>query len=254
MGLSIEYEWHLPRRAPERQVEASVRRLHDRAADYARRNKLGAVGEIVPLPSELGPFTFARSEPDPDAKQASRLIEAEAGWWFGVEVGEGCEPLFLGLARFPRNLITTHPRAGEAEDRFAVQFYAASRRARWKRGLRWQLEAPPGWSLTRWCKTQYASIAGWEHFHACHRHVIGLIRLGVTEGLRVTITDEGGYWPGRRVDRLRANLTEMNTAVAALTGWCKDAAGEDGAIQAPILEHPRFEQLEAEGRSRLPLD
>jgi hypothetical protein len=60
--------------------------------------------------------------------------------------------------------------------------------------------------------------------------------------------DEGGYWPGRKTETLRANLNQMNGLIAALGGAFKDAADEGvPGIESPIFAHPRFEQLEAEG-------
>jgi hypothetical protein len=71
--------------------------------------------------------------------------------------------------------------------------------------------------------------------------------------MRVTISDEGGYWPGRRTAALRQILEEMNGVVAAAAGAFKDL--DDGSIgprvKSPIFAHARFERLEAEGAARV---
>jgi hypothetical protein len=67
-------------------------------------------------------------------------------------------------------------------------------------------------------------------------------------GVQVCIEDEGGWWPGRSDDALRQALDENNRAVAALAGAMKDELSDDSpGITAPILQHPEFERLEAEG-------
>lgn len=71
-------------------------------------------------------------------------------------------------------------------------------------------------------------------------------------GFRVEISDEGGYWPRRNRVALRQNVDEMNAVVAAAAGVLKDQAqdGDATRVQAPILDHPQFEHLEAEGDTR----
>jgi hypothetical protein len=72
--------------------------------------------------------------------------------------------------------------------------------------------------------------------------------------LRARISDEGDYWPGRSLKKLRRNLDEMNGLVAAAAGALKDGcetvAGEN-PVQSPIFAHRQFEHLEAEGAARV---
>ena len=135
-----------------------------------------------------------------------------AGHLFQVGVGRDCEPLWLGLCRYDRG----------------------------------------GWRLKSFCKTQYASLHGWEHFRRCHTAVIDLLADARPLGLTVVISDEGDYWPRRNLEALQRNLDEMNGVVAAAAGVLKDWGEERGgpAVQSPILAHPRFERLEAEGAAR----
>ena len=135
-----------------------------------------------------------------------------AGHLFRVAVGRECEPLLLGLCRYARG----------------------------------------GWRLKSFCKTQYASLRGWDHFRRCHTAVIDLLAAAKSIGWRVATNDEGDYWPGRDLEALRRNVDEMNGIVAAAAGALKDWGEEHGgeAVQSPIFAHPHFERLEAEGTAR----
>ena len=82
--------------------------------------------------------------------------------------------------------------------------------------------------------------------------MIDLLNEGRRLGCRVTITDEGEYWPRRNEAKLRRNVEQMNCAIAAAAGAMKDhdkATGAEG-VQSPIFAHPQFEHLEAEGAAR----
>ena len=145
---------------------------------------------------------------------------------FRVAVGRGCEPLWLGLCRYPAEVYTV---IGDRKTRL---------------GGRWLFH---GFS-----KTQYASLHGWDHFLRCHRAIIDLLVGWRQLGLTVRISDEGDYWPRRSERLLRRNLGEMNGAVAAAAGALKDLCGDipGPPVQAPIFRHPQFERLEAQGASR----
>lgn len=150
-------------------------------------------------------------------------VPPQAGHVFTVAVGEDCEPLLLGLCRYPTTV--RH------------------------RGRDLPTKVGAGWRLRCFCKTQYASLRGWEHFLRCHRTVIDLLNFWRTLGVQVRISDDGGYWPRRSETTLRRNLEEMNGIVAAMGGALKDAGGE-GSVESPIFQHPQFERLEAEGGRR----
>jgi hypothetical protein len=67
-------------------------------------------------------------------------------------------------------------------------------------------------------------------------------------GIRVRITDEGGWWPKRSDAALRRALEENNQVGAAIGGALKDQSGDgEPRIASPIFAHPDFERLEAEG-------
>ncbi len=145
----------------------------------------------------------------PGAKRARDLIGASDGWVFHALPGDGSETVMMGLCRFPGR---------------------------------------DGWWLESFCKTQYASRHGWEHFFKCHCAVIRLIRMASDFDLNVEVQDEGGLWETGSFSVLRKNLTEYEECIAAFGGALKDAAIAAGqTIDAPIFEHPQFEHLEAKG-------
>lgn len=145
----------------------------------------------------------------PGAKRARDMIMASEGWVFHATPGDGSESAMMGLCRF----------AGRA-----------------------------GWWLESFCKTQYASRHGWEHFLKCHCAVIQLIEAAQHFGLTVAVEDEGGLWETGSFVVLRTNLAEDDEAIAAFGGALKDAATAAGqTLAGPIFDHPQFESLEARG-------
>jgi hypothetical protein len=151
-------------------------------------------------------------------------VPPQHGYVFEVTAGKDCESLLLGLCRFPATI--EH------------------------RGRQLPAKLGQGWRLRSFCKTQYASLHGWEHFLRCHRTAIELLNSWRKFGVNVRISDEGDYWPRRSESALRKNLDELNGICAATAGALKDAGSGRHPLAAPILAHPRFEHLEAEGIAR----
>jgi hypothetical protein len=149
-------------------------------------------------------------------------VQPEWGYLFTLDVGEDCEPMRLGLCRYPR-----------------FHYYKG----------RPLFTNQPDWRLSAFSKTQYASLHGWEHFRRCHLAVIAALGIWRKLGARVKISDEGEYWPRRSERTLRRELDQMNGIIAGLAGALKDAADDDGGppVQSPIFAHPQFERLEAKG-------
>jgi len=111
-----------------------------------------------------------------------------------------------------------------------------------------RFEGREGWWLESFCKTQYASRHGWEHFLKCHCAVIQLIEAAEHFGLTVEVEDEGGLWETGSFAVLRKNLAEYDECIAAFGGALKDAATAVGQpMVGPIFDHPQFEHLEARG-------
>lgn len=192
--------------------EDSVQHVGAVSADARLLNRFATEYLTLPVPGE--PNTFISADVAP--------LE---GWLFEVNVGQDCEPLWIGLCRYPAT----------------VKF----------RGRELPARGGDGWRFWGFSKTQYASLHGWEHFLRCHRAVIDLLVALRPLGLRVRITDEGDYWPRRSIAALRRELGQMNSLVAAAAGALKDVDGGRGAgIQSPIFAHKDFERLEAEGEAR----
>lgn len=164
----------------------------------------------------------------PERGQPTRVHHVEvpptAGFLFCVSVGADCEPLWLGLCRYPEKV--------------------------WYDGRDVRSMAGRGWRYAGFSKTQFASLHGWEHFMRCHCAVVHLLAACRSPELRVKISDEGDYWPRRSLKALRQNLDQMNGIVAAAAGALKDCSPEatgENAVQSPIFAHRQFERLEAEG-------
>ena len=167
-------------------------------------------------------------------KFAAEMIEVTGGGWLDLHPDEcwffwidadGSEPLLIGLARYPA--VVEHTVNGKS-----VPF---------ETGL------GVGWHWEGFAKTQYASLpehGGDDHFVKVHT---GFVRLldRVREDLPdLEVTDESGYADHRDEAELRKEIRKWNSLVAGVTGRLKDAGH---ATESPILNHPEFEHLEAEG-------
>lgn len=227
MGLTIHFTLSAPPATDAAQAGELVRQLRQRALGFKRRDRVDAVHRVGDDAEALrwGRQWMFRRDPHHPQREYRAEILPLAGFLFPVSVGADCEPLWLGLCRYPASAVLGGQR----------------QRTRLK-GWRWQ----------GCCKTQYASRHGWEHFRRCHTAVIDLLAGVRRLGLTVAINDEGDYWPGGDMEALRRNLDKMNALVAAAAGVLKDAAEESGGapVQSPILAHPQFERLEAEGAAR----
>lgn len=217
MGLTIYYQLKLARMdegVDDLQARRAAGELRKLALKFKRQGRLDAVGKLGFAPEHRRSAVEWRTRPVPGQPHTFTGVEVRplAGHLFQAGVGRDCEPLLLGLCRYDRG----------------------------------------GWRLKSFSKTQYASLHGWEHFLRCHAAVVELLAGARELGLAVKISDEGGYWPHRSTTTLRRNLEEMNAAVAGAAGALKDWAEEQGGspVQAPILAHPHFERLEAEGEAR----
>ncbi|MGD1086101.1 MAG: hypothetical protein ABSA47_15305 [Verrucomicrobiota bacterium] len=218
MGLTIHYT--LSARHLTSGTEA--RGLVAQARVFARESKADSVSALM----RVGPgFPRAREWlliPHPGGETCVD-VPLESGHVFTVVLGSDSEHLLLGLCRYPATV--RH------------------------RGRELPTKLGEGWRLCSFCKTQYASLHGWEHFFRCHKTAIELLSFWRSLGVEVRISDEGGYWPRRSESALRRNLDEMNGIVAAMSGALKDGAGGQ-SVESPIFQHPQFERLEAEGAQK----
>ena len=229
MGLTINYRLVAPEGLSAPRAAALVRRLH---AEAHRLIATGRVARVLPISTDRadlerwGSTWCPLRHPEAPDLAVGHAVLPEAGWVFPVELGEGAEWLWLGLCRYP-NRVTAQ-------------------------GRRHATRLGPRWRFSGFCKTQYASVHGWEHFARCHLAARELLTQWREAGVHVRINDEGGCWPRVHLATLRARLDQMNGIVAAFAGALKDAAEDtDGApIESPIFAHPGFERLEAEGLTR----
>jgi hypothetical protein len=107
------------------------------------------------------------------------------------------------------------------------------------------------WSWTGFCKTQYASnpeYGGIDNFVRCHLAIVHLLDEAVKLGIQCSVTDQGNYWETRIIAELIGALRSHNIFLAATTGMIKTAIEPLATtVQAPIIDYPDFEYLEAEG-------
>lgn len=229
MSLTLHYKLRAPAGLAAAAIPALVARMHAAATAMRRAGRIERVGKIAGDPEELHWLGEWLQVPVRGEENCSRGVEVPAlgGWVFTVTLGEDCEPLRAGLCRY----------ADRVPDHQTGRSRVVRRR---------------GWRLHGFCKTQYASLHGWEHFRRCHTAAVDLLAGWRELGLRVDISDEGEYWPGRDETALRHNVERMNGIVAGFAGALRDATEGDGGapVQAPIFGHPQFERIEAAGVAR----
>jgi hypothetical protein len=229
MGLTVHFKLIAPPDTDAARAREFVHAMYRRAQGFKQR---GRVDDVLPIGDDEEALRWAtqyKSVPHPWRPGCKTGIEirAEEGCLFPVAVGEDCEPIWLGLCRYPKTVLLE--------------------------GRRYRTNLND-WRYHGFSKTQYASLHGWEHFRRCHTAVTDLLAGMRCLGLHVEINDEGGFWPGRSVTALRQNLDEMNGIVAAAAGALKDfdeSANGQSRVQSPIFAHKNFERLEAEGAARV---
>lgn len=225
MGLTLHYKL----RAPARATDAKIRTLVDAMRTHALAfQRAGRVQSVSPIRKSAHDFLWLSEYLIIKAgENCSRSVEVPAvsGYAFTVTLGEGSEPMRLGLCQYPVRV--PDPATGRS-----------------------RVVRRTGWRLSSFCKTQYASLHGWENFLRCHTAAVDLLAALRDLGLQVEIRDEGDYWPDRNVSALRRSLDQYNGTVAAFAGLMKDASDEGRApVQSPIFAHPQFERIEAEGHA-----
>jgi len=225
MGVTIHYSLSAPAALKPEEALGLVERMRAVALDMKRRRRVKAVSDIARDTAEAlfegRQFPNARSIWN--GKKYSPEVRPRRGAVFEVDPGKGCEPLLIGLFKYPARVTSYETNNDECLT---------------KMGWAWQYR--------RHCKTQYASLHGWEHFRRCHVAVVDFLVALRALGIAVKISDEGHYWPSRDARALREEVGIMNRVIAAAAGAMKDAF-DDGSIEAPIFAHPQFERLEAEG-------
>jgi len=151
MGLTIHYELRSDSRSP-----AEARRLVEELRKRALDLPFAEVGEVTELKvGACDPQYYSRDSAKRWlAIQSSRYVERDGVHYavkpkhviaFTSDPGEGCEVANFGLCLYPATILVPDPKV--------------RRDRRIQTGL-------AGWSWRSFCKTQYASQHGIEHFCA----------------------------------------------------------------------------------------
>jgi hypothetical protein len=113
------------------------------------------------------------------------------------------------------------------------------------------------WYWHCYCKNQYASnpeYGGVENFIKSHLFLISILDEISKLGIKCKVNDPTGYWKSRKLKDLTDNIEEANLLVAAIIGSLKTSFEAKGMrAEAPILEYPNFEYLEAKGLDEIQL-
>ena len=233
MGLTIHYNLQSDVRTTE-----AARKLVDQLRDRALTLPFEHVTDVVELADDACDFDKVELD-DPNRwllVQAGRHVEVDGTYHtfpplrliaFMTAPGRGCEPANFGLCQFPQTIRT--------RDHQTLSTGVS-----------------PGWSWQSFCKTQYASnprVGGIENFLKCHTSIVRLLDAAGELGLKTEVTDEGGYWENRSVEKLTGEIGRWNQAMAGFVGQMKDVLGSGQDVQAEITHFPNYEHLEAEGRA-----
>lgn len=233
MGLTIHYSLKSDTRSPN-EARQLIEQLRRRALDLP----FTEVGNVVELKGKACDHRNYQGNDDLRwlVIQAGQYVEVGGCHYqvkpkhvvaFSTYPGEGCEQANFGLALYPPAVFPRDPITGRGH--------------KVDTGLK-------GWCWSSFCKTQYATQHGLDHFVRCHLSVIRLLDHAKELGILANVSDEGDYWEKRDVKALASEVGDWNEGMAALVGKLKDLFGGD--ITAPITNFPDFEHLEARGTRR----
>jgi hypothetical protein len=179
LGLTIHYKLHSDVRTTK-EARQLVAQLREHALDLP----FAEVGEVVELKGDACDYEN-RDRDDPLrwlAIQAGQYVERKSIHYsvapkhiiaFSTYPGEGCEQANFGLAVYPGVLDIVDPRTGQ------------------NRRLRTGFK---GWNWGSFCKTQYATQHGLDHFLRCHLSVIRMLDHAKELGILGSVSDEGDFW------------------------------------------------------------
>jgi hypothetical protein len=103
MGLTIHFRLVAPPETDAARAGQRVRQLRRQALDFKQRDRLDAVhppGEDAEALRWAEEWLFFPVSHHPERRHHVNVRPLE-GFLFPVEVGEDCEPLWLGLCRYP---------------------------------------------------------------------------------------------------------------------------------------------------------
>jgi len=223
MGLTISYSLRLDSASSE-EVRQKMRALHRLAADLP----LQELGEVADLQGDA--CHLQETDPLTTLKFGAMTMED-----YGVihNRGDGKIPSCVHLIGFE-----VFAGDGCSTCTFGLATHAAN---------------PSQWQWKDYCKTQYASnpdYGGLEHFLRCHLAIVKILEFCQQLGILQEVTDPSGYWEHHNLEALLTSLRQHNILTAAMIGSAKDLLQPLGyTAQAPILDRPDFEHLEAMGRT-----
>ncbi len=145
---------------------------------------------------------------------------------FNAFPGAGCEPLEIGLGRYP--------------DTITIWDRRHSSRAR-PRVLKTRLGGR--WTWGAFCKTQYASEHSVPHFLRCHVLVIAVLDRAKELGILHRVSDEGDYWRKRRLDVLARQVGRYNAFIGAFAQVLKASVPPGQTVESEIENHPDYAEL-----------
>lgn len=226
MGLAISYSLSLADASP-----AEARRRIAAVHQGAARLGLPELGPLIELQGE-GICQLDVDDPLTCVKQGAMTLDDHHAIFKDYEAIPSCRQL-VGFAAFP----------GEGSHRCSF-------------GLAIHAEGSQQWQWYDYCKTQYASspqYGGIANFVRCHQNVLDLLDLCEQQGILANACDPSGYRESRNLEQLVSCVSDSNVFTAAAIGALKDALEPHGyTAEAPILERPDFEPLEAQGRLQTP--
>jgi hypothetical protein len=242
MGLSICYDLSLPAGTSEVEVKRLLAKLRDEALalPFSSTSDLVRFTEQdLARPWPMHGLAFERLEDVVDV--AARFVRDElyreslgldvehtpSDEYYQVEAPEDQPVVVIGFA--------VAPGSGSEPASFALA----------KLG---DQDASSRWLWRCFCKTQYASAHGDDHFLKCHTSVITLLDAAQRIGIKCDVHDEAGYYESRDEGQLLESVDKMNRLIAQFAGQFADAFAEAGGdsrqVQGEIFQHPDFERLE----------
>lgn len=229
MGLTIHYKIKSRARSDKRVAE-----LLGKMRQICMDLPFAKVGELVDLSGLRQVQQRRRKVVRPASVQVDPLIKItippDRLITFETIVGPECEPMDVGLCKYPRE----------------VKFRGRTIKTRLG-----------GWKWSSFCKTQFANdprAGGLPNFLRCHISVVtALERFAELPTIKVDVNDEGEYGTCRRaraglhdIRRLTKNIGESSEMIAAMTGVLRDVLKD--ALVSPMDGRPDFEELEHRGR------
>ena len=210
MGLTFHYEFRLPPSYSSAEIDGVIRQLKDRAQRLRFQEVTTTYEGVVDfLPDDWRQFFNICVDVNSHAigeEERPYSVDAITARGFLARPGKGTDAAAFGF------MLRQFDDDGSRE-----------------------------WLWRGFCKTQYASVYGEQHFLDCHLRLVDMMEYAMQCGIDVFVVDEGQYWETRDREVLLAELDKSNRLIAGLAGRLYDSPL---SVEAVIFEHPDFEHLE----------